>query len=159
MGINNKLGTTTLFMAAILLVSIACIPAVSASPNKDATNTVSAIGTPAVKALKDIGILTVYHLNEDGYRVHDTNVGSGKHFFDPTLIWIPSTSRLSLTINSPSGQVYGPYIDSSDGRTNGKIDFDYIPIQSVPGLEQGEWHSVVEAYVGSADYSYSVSVT
>jgi hypothetical protein len=159
MGINNKLGTTTLFMAAILLVSIACIPAVSASPNKDATNTVSAIGAPTVKALKDIGILTVYHLDNGGYRVHTTYVGSNKHYFDPSLIWIPSTSRLSLTINSPSGVVYGPWIDSSDGSTNGKIDFDYIPIQSPAGLEVGNWNSVVEAYVGSADYSYSVSVT
>ena len=138
-------------------MSIACIPAVSASPNKD--NTVSAIGTPTVKALKDIGILKVYHLNEGGYRVHYTNVVSGKHFFDPTLIWMPSTSKLSLTINTPSGGVYGPYYDSSDGRTDAKIDFDYAPIQSVPGLEQGEWISVVEAYDGSADYSYSVSVT
>ncbi|PAV12320.1 hypothetical protein ASJ81_06945 [Methanosarcina spelaei] len=159
MGINNKLGTTILFMAAILLVSIACIPAVSASPNKDATNTVSAIGTPTVKALKDIGILKVYHLNEGGYRVHYTNVVSGKHFFDPTLIWMPSTSSLSLTINKPLGGSFGPYYDGSDGRIDGKIDFDYPPIQSVPGLEQGEWISVVEAQEGSADYSYSVSVT
>jgi len=121
----NKLGITTLFMAAILLVSIACIPAVSASPNKYATNTVSAVGTPTVESLKNIGILATYHLNQGASRTHTTYVGSNKHHFDPYLIWIPSSGSLRLTITSPTGQVYGPWTDSSDGSVNGMINFDY----------------------------------
>jgi hypothetical protein len=157
MGMNNKLGTTTLFMAAILLVSIACIPAVSASPNKD--NTVSAIGTPTVKALKDIGILKVYHLDQGASRIHTTYVGSNKHHFDPYLIWMPSSGSLRLTITSPTGQVYGPWTDSSDGSVNGMINFDYIPIESAAGLEVGDWVSTIYCISGPVDYSYTVTVT
>ncbi|WP_155396778.1 hypothetical protein [Methanosarcina barkeri] len=146
-------------MAAILLVSIACIPAVSASPNKDATNTVSAIGTPAVESLKKIGILATVHINQGASKTHTTYVGSNKHHFDPYLIWIPSSGSLRLTITSPTGQVYGPWTDSSDGSVNGMINFDYIPIESAAGLAVGNWVSTIYCISGPVDYSYTVTVT
>jgi len=158
MGMNNKLGTTTLFMAAILLVSIACIPAVSASPNKD--NTVSAIGTPAVESLKNIGILTTYYINELGTRYHTEPVEEDEGTrIDPYLTWIPGSGSLRLTITSPTGTVYGPWTDSSDGTVNGRIDFDYTPIAIPAGLPAGDWRLTVYCIDGPVNYSYRFTVT
>lgn len=156
MRINNKSGTTTLFVAVILLVSIACIPAVSANPNKEATETVSAIETPVIESLKDIGILATYHINQGGTNYHTKPI-NGETRFDPYLTWIPSTKSLRLTITSPTGQVYGPWTDGSDGSVNGRIDFDYVPIQAPSGLAKGDWTSAVYCITGPADYSYTVS--
>lgn len=158
---NNKFGTTTLFMAAILLASIACIPAVSASPNKEATETVSAIETPVVESLKGIGILATYYIAEDSTRYHDTDVSSDKHHFKPDLNWIPSSGSLRLTITSPSGVVRGgPWTDGSDGNIDGRIYFgNDIPIEDPSGLEEGEWTSTVYCIDGPVNYSYKVTVT
>lgn len=161
MRINNKSGTTTLFVAVILLVSIACIPAVSANPNKEATETVSAIETPVVESLKDIGILATHYIAEGGTNNHNIYIGNGEGTrIDPYLTWVPSSGSLSLTIISPTGQQYGPWTDhSSDGELNGIIEFDYTPIAIPAGLPAGYWTYKIYCSEGPVNYSYRCSVT
>lgn len=157
---NNKFGTTTLFMAAILLASIACIPAVSASPNKEATETVSAIETPVVESLKGIGILATTYISQGATKTYTRHINTGDGTrIDPDLNWIPSSGSLRLTITSPTGRVYGPWTDIDDGDMDGEIDFDYTPIAIPAGLPAGDWVSTIYCIRGPVNYSYKFTVT
>ncbi len=161
---NNKHGITTLFMA-ILLVSIAFIPAVSASSDKEVISD-SAIVTPATvkpASFGDIVPLATYSIVQGQTRTHSTVINKNTwHFFRPELSWTPSSNSLRLTVVSPTGTTYGPWYDSSgDGVIDGRIHFTYPPIQIPAGLPVGTWTSRVygSSVSGTATYQYDVYIT
>ncbi|PKL58784.1 MAG: peptidase domain-containing protein [Methanomicrobiales archaeon HGW-Methanomicrobiales-5] len=68
------------------------------------------------------------------------------------LNWGNPANSLSLTIVAPDG-VLGPFYDSADGTTNGRIA---LSISSPTGLTPGTWKFYIEGYhvTGTQTYSF-----
>jgi len=69
------------------------------------------------------------------------------------LNWGNPSNSLQLTIYSPDGYVFGPYYDSSDGVTDGRID---LTIQNSNGIAEGTWSYKVYGYSVSGTQTYSL---
>lgn len=155
---NNKFGTTMVLMA-ILLVSLAVIPAASASSDKEVTS-VPTVGTSTIESLKTAGILSTSTITQGQTKSYSTTITNpDRHYFRAVLNWIPTSDSLRLTITSPTGQVYGPYYDATlDGSNNGYIE---KIIQAPAGLATGTWTSRVygQSVASSAQYSYGIYIS
>lgn len=157
MRMNNKFGTTPLFMA-ILLVSIAFIPTVSASSGKEATSASPTVN-PLIAEFSDMGITpltTVYPIVEGQIRTHSNVVSGTKNSFYVDLWWIQSYNTLSLTVVSPTGVTYGPYYAASG---TGRLR---MTLPTSGHLATGTWTSYVKGVAvpqGTAHYTYSVTVS
>jgi len=68
------------------------------------------------------------------------------------LNWGNSANSLRLKIYSPDGYIFGPYYDSFDGASNGRINLNII---NSNGLAQGTWRYEVygERVTGTQYYS------
>lgn len=82
---------------------------------------------------------------------HSTSVPAGKTAFYADLKWGDSTDSLSLTVVAPD-RTFGPYYDSADGRTDGRIN---IKISKSSGIASGTWWSKVYGYSVSGTQSYT----
>jgi hypothetical protein len=88
---------------------------------------------------------------------YSTYVPSGKTSFYTDLFWGNPSNSLELTISAP-GATFGPYYDSADGMSDGRI---YLRIYRYGGLATGTWGSGVYGYrvTGTQSYSYSASAS
>ena len=88
---------------------------------------------------------------------HSTVVPSGMTAFSPVLAWGSTTNSLALRVTAPDME-FGPYYDSSDGITDGRIG---LRISRAGGLTGGTWRSTVYGYrvTGSQAYTYQVGLT
>lgn len=153
---NNKFGTTMVLMA-ILLVSIAFIPAASASSDKEVTP-LPAVDTSTIESLKDAGILATAIRQGQTHTYSTTINNPDRHYFRVDLHWTPTSDSLRLTITSPTGEVFGPWTDSSDGSLDGRIQ---KIIQKPAGLATGAWTSKVygQTVAGTANYLYGIYIS
>lgn len=69
------------------------------------------------------------------------------------LNWEYSANSLSLTIYSPDNSIRGPYYDSSDGTTDGRI---HLYVNNPNGVTQGTWNFKVYGYSVSGTQSYTI---
>ena len=81
-------------------------------------------------------------------------VPSGKTSITTDLNWGDTSDSLSLTIFAPDGTL-GPYYDSADGVTNGRIN---LAISRPTGLAPGTWNFKVYGYqvTGSQSYNFVI---
>jgi len=94
-------------------------------------------------------------LSGDGYRILDRlkwhiRKGTSVAFFQSipagsgnitcNLNWQDANSSLKFTIFAPDGMM-GPYYDSSDGRTDGRI---FLQVSREATLSSGDWYVVIE---------------
>ncbi len=109
------------------------------------------ISAPISAESGEVGINTVY----DSIKQGETDWFSryiSSHTFDVYLIWYNPSSSLTLTLYSPSGDVYGPFRDSSDGVVDGKIAL------TVENAERGVWYFRVYGERVSGVQHYSLTV-
>ena len=88
---------------------------------------------------------------------YSTSVPAGKTAFYADLNWGDSSDSLALTVVAPD-RTFGPYYDSADGRTDGRIN---IKISKSGGISSGTWRSKVYGYSvnGGQSYTYSASAS
>ena len=82
---------------------------------------------------------------------HSEYVGYYTTTFDVDLNWGDSSDSLKLTIYTPDGYTLGPYYDSADGTTDGRI---HLRIRNSNGIAIGTWNHRVYGYsvAGTEDY-------
>jgi len=69
------------------------------------------------------------------------------------LNWGNPSNSLQLTIYAPDGSIYGPYYDTADGATDGRI---HLTLSNSNGVPQGIWYYKVYGYSVSGTQSYSI---
>jgi hypothetical protein len=72
--------------------------------------------------------------------------------FSVYLVWNNPSNSLTLTIYSPSGEVYG-YHDADDGKVDGKITLNVV------NAEYGIWYFKVYGEKVSDVQAYSLTIT
>jgi len=142
--------TTLLFLSATAAATAENQDKEEVSNNYTVT---PAINTETWAVDEDIGIRTVYDTIRQGEtNLHGKNVGSGLTLLVVDLNWGDSTDSLRLKIYTPGGSVLGPYYDSADGATDGRINLN---IRDPNGIETGTWKYQIYGYrvAGTEDYT------
>ncbi|MEN6442356.1 MAG: peptidase domain-containing protein [Methanoregula sp.] len=82
-------------------------------------------------------------------------VSSGTTTMFVDLNWGNNANSLTLTVFAPDGTL-GPYYDSSDGITNGRI---YLMISKSPSLTPGTWSFRIygDRITGTQNYSFAAN--
>jgi hypothetical protein len=98
--------------------------------------------------------LTVYNsITQGATNWESKTVSSYITTLNVNLNWGNPSNSLQLTIYSPDGYVFGPYYDSSDGVTDGRINLN---IQNSNGIAEGTWYYAVYGYRVSGTQTYSI---
>ena len=137
----------------LLMICAACLltPIVSAQPFEKSTALVVEPGDCILPFSISTRSFDTITQGETDYFAKYVSAGTSQLTMD--LNWGTPSNSLSLTANTPIGQ-YGPYYDSSDGRTDGRIVLKMSrPGQSLP---QGTWNFMVygSSVAGVEDYSF-----
>ncbi len=145
------------WLALLFIMGLAlAIPPVSATiiEEKDGYTVTTVEHAPSRFA--DVSALASYTITQGQTRWHTTSVPSGATRFLSDLNWGNTANSLALTIYTPDGSVLGPYYDSADGLTDGRI---YLMVTRSGGLPSGTWSSKVygSSVTGTQTYSYSAS--
>jgi hypothetical protein len=145
---SKRLG---LIMLMVLLVC-ASSTVVSASDQKDS---VAVNGSYVVKAAQgsDISAMTVSSTITQGTtNWHTKSVTSFITTLNVDLRWGNPSNSLRLKIYSPDGYVFGPYYDSFDGNTDGRINLNIV---NANGIARGTWYYEVygDQVAGTQAYS------
>ena len=83
---------------------------------------------------------------------HSADISSAVKSVNVDLKWRDSGNPLKLTIYTPDGHVLGPYDDSSDGKTDGRINLN---VDNPSGVAAGKWSmKVTDTGVGGTDAYY-----
>jgi len=136
---------------AILVCAIMLISGVSAQDVDNHTGyTVTPAGNlhqPAVMAPLTVGTIT--QGETDWYSVV---VPSGRSSITVNLNWGNPSNSLSLAAIAPDGTI-GPFYDSSDGTTDGRI---FLTISRPGGIAPGTWYFRVYgvSVVGTQSYNF-----
>ena len=85
---------------------------------------------------------------------YSRGVSSGTTSMNMDLNWGNPANSLSLTIVAPDATL-GPYYDSADGITNGRIA---LSVSSPAGLTAGTWKFYVSGYSVTGTQAYSFVV-
>jgi len=82
---------------------------------------------------------------------HSVDLSRSVSSFNVDLKWANANDSLRLVLYSPDGKILGPYYDSSDGTTDGRINLN---IANPSGVAAGQWHLKVTdmTSLGSDDY-------
>lgn len=138
-------------LTILLLVGAALsVPAVSAKIIEEKDGYVVTSGTDSM-ALPGLSRLSSASISQGQTLWHPTSVSSGYTAFYSDLNWGNPSNSLALTVYPPGSQL-GPYYDSDDGRTDGRIT---VKIQKSTGLPSGTWWSQVYGYSVTGTQSYS----
>jgi hypothetical protein len=100
-----------------------------------------------------VGIMSVYATITQGKtNWHTKTVSSYITSLNVDLNWGTPSNSLRLKVYSPDGYTFGPYYDSFDGSTNGRINF-YI--NNPNGVARGTWYYEVygDRVTGTQSYS------
>lgn len=103
--------------------------------------------------INSISIQSIYaSITQDATNWHYKTVSSYITSMNVDLNWGNSANSLRLKIYSPDGYIFGPYYDSFDGASNGRINLNII---NSNGLAQGTWRYEVygERVTGTQYYS------
>jgi len=137
-----------LMIAAVLLIA----PVVSAKTVEEKDGYIVESGTTALR-LPEMSLFSSGSISQGQTNWYTTAVSSGKTSFNTDLYWGNPSNSLALTIYAPDS-VLGPYYDSADGATDGRIRLRF----SKPlGLTTGTWYSGVygQSVSGVQSYTYS----
>ena len=140
-------------LTILLLVGAALfVPAVSAKIIEEKDGYIVTPGSDSI-ALTGLSRFSSVSITQGGTLWHPTTVSSGYTAFYSDLNWGNPSNSLALTIYPPGSQL-GPYYDSDDGRTDGRIT---VKIQKSTGLATGTWWSRVYGYsvTGTQSYTYT----
>ena len=136
---------------AILVCAIALISGVSA---QDVDNHAGYTVTPAGNLRLTAGMspLTVGTITQGETDWYTIVVPSGRSSITVDLNWGNPSNSLSLAAIAPDGTI-GPFFDSSDGTTNGRI---FLTITRPGGIAAGTWYFRVygESVVGTQRYNF-----
>jgi hypothetical protein len=137
-----------------MLLVIASFAVVSASEQAPAAGNGGYIVEPSLGNNKEpFAIDTVYATITQGRtNWHTKVVSTFITTLNVDLNWGNPANSLRLKIYSPDGYTFGPYYDSFDGTTNGRINLNII---NNNGIAQGTWYYEVYGYsvTGTEDYS------
>jgi hypothetical protein len=134
-------------IAIAFLVFLLCVSVAGAKSSETAIDAVSS-GSNG-----DIGILSLgNYISQGETNWHSSYVNTYVDTLAVDLNWGDTSDSLKLYIYSPNNELFGPYYDYSDGRTNGRIK---VNIYNGNGIEQGTWMYRVYGYsvIGTEDYS------
>jgi hypothetical protein len=146
---SKRLGLLVM-MALLICASFAIVSA------KEQQNSVTSNGGYIIVPSHVIGIkpLTVYNSITQGKTNWEAKtVSSYITTLNVDLYWGNPSNSLQLTIYSPDGNTFGPYYDSSDGSTDGRINLN---IQNSNGIAEGTWYYKVYGYSVTGTQSYSI---
>jgi hypothetical protein len=135
----------TILVCLALLVS--GVSALNVEKTKEYS--VTPAGNLHIPTLKPLVTSTIY---QGQVVVYSRVVSPGTPSMITDLNWGNPANSLSLTIVAPDGAI-GPYYDSSDGTTNGRIA---LSVSSPTGLTPGTWLFYLDGYrvTGSQAYSF-----
>ncbi|MFA6363866.1 peptidase domain-containing protein [Methanoregula sp.] len=139
----------------VMVVLLLCTSSVVVSA-KELPASLSVNGGYTIVPAHGTGIipLTVYNSITQGKTNWESKtVSSYITTLNVNLNWGNPSNSLQLTIYSPDGYVFGPYYDSSDGATDGRINLN---IQNSNGIAEGTWYYKVYGYQVSGTQTYSI---
>jgi hypothetical protein len=146
-----------LLFIAVLGVVVLAMPAVAVSSGDSVSKAgpggyvVTFVKNPPVT----MHLMAAYNTISQGqYQWQCKNVNSYTTSVPFDLYWGNPSNSLRLRIFTPDGYTLGPYYDSSDGSTNGRV---YVNINRDGGVAQGNWNTEVYGYSVSGSQSYSIS--
>lgn len=145
------------WLALLFIIGMAlAIPAVSAKTIEEKDGYTVTTVDDAPSRFADVSAFASYSLTQGQTRWHTTSVPSGSTRFYSDLNWGNAANSLALTIYTPDASVLGPYYDSADGITDGRV---YLMVTRSSGLPSGTWSSKVygSSVSGTQTYSYSAS--
>lgn len=118
---------------------------------------VSTVDDEPVIGILSRGVASTISITQGETHYYGTYVPPGTVAFSPVLAWGSSANSLSLSISGP-GLELGPYYDSSDGITDGRIG---LRITRAGGLAAGTWVCAVYGHsvTGSQPYTYRVGLS
>jgi len=83
---------------------------------------------------------------------HSADISSAVESVNVDMKWRNGSNPLKLTIYTPDGHVLGPYDDSSDGKTDGRINLN---VDNPSGVAAGKWSmKVTDTGVAGKDAYY-----
>lgn len=136
----------------ILVCAIMLIPGVSA---QDVDSQGGYVVTPAGDlVLPDLMLpMSVDTITQGEMDWYSRYVSSGTSSMTVDLNWGNTANSLALTILAPDATL-GPYYDSSDGTTNGRIAF---VVSQYGGLTPGTWNFLVygQNVAGTQSYNFN----
>ena len=143
------------WLALLLIIGAALIvPMVSAKIVEEKDGYVITAGDNLGR-MPEISRLGSGTISEGQSQWYSSVVPAGKTSFFADLNWGNPSNSLSLTVFAPDA-TFGPYYDSADGRTDGRIN---LRISRSGGIASGTWWSRIYGYrvSGTQSYTYSVS--
>lgn len=158
----NRLECKRLLMVMVLscIIAIAAVNVASAanSTTDISTKTTANNGGYTVIAAAGHGSLfrpmTVSSsITQGATNWHYKTISSYCTSLNVNLNWGNTANSLQLTITSPDGYTFGPYYDSSDGATDGRIN---LYITNSNGIAQGRWGYKVYGYSVTGTQTYTI---
>lgn len=153
--------STILMVLLVLLVSITAVSATAASDNSKKKDSYDLVFTPvetpgfsAATSQASAMAYSVYTINQLQTNWHGKYISSGCPGYYLDLNWGNTANSLRLRVYGADGRVWGPFYDSSDGSTNGRILFW---VSSSSGtLPAGTYYHEVFGYrvSGTEDYTF-----
>jgi hypothetical protein len=146
---SNRLG---LFVMIVLIVFTLSSVASASEQQKPFAVNGSYVIEPAHGA--SISPMTVYSTITQGMtNWHTKSVTSFITTLNVDLRWGNPSNSLRLKIYSPDGYVFGPYYDSFDGYTDGRINLNII---NTNGIARGTWYYEVYGDRVAGTQAYSI---
>lgn len=145
------------WLALLLIIGAALtVPVVSAKIVEKNHGYVITPGTSAIH-IPEFARLASSSITQGESQYFSTSVPTGKTSFYTDLNWGNTANSLALSIIAPDA-TFGPFYDSSDGATDGRIN---LRIYRSGGIASGTWYSLVYGYqvTGTQSYTYSTSAS
>jgi hypothetical protein len=143
------------WLALLLVIGMAlAVPAVSAKIVEE-KNGYRVTTADTTLSLPDISRFSSASISQGQTQWYSTSVPVGKTSFYVDLNWGNPSNSLSLKITAPDA-TFGPFSDSSDGKTDGRINMRF---SKSTGLASGIWGSSVYGYqvTGTQSYTHTAS--
>jgi len=140
-----------IFLIAMLLAPVSVVSA-KLQPNGEYIVTPASNAQPST----DFKILSYDTITQGETDWYSSYVPPGTTGVEVDLNWGDVSDSLTLTIYTPDGYTLGPYYDSSDGKTDGRI---HLYIQKASGyVASGTWYFKVygDNIYGTEDYTINV---
>ena len=152
--INKRILITTIILVAMVAELSASATAESATTVYNADDALKSVSVNDIEKNFIIHPLSVSSSITQSQTNWHTKIVSGYYTcVEVDLKWENKGNSLRLTVSAPDSTSYGPYYDSDDGSTDGRI---HKYINCPGGVPQGTWYYTVYGYSVNGIENYTV---